>query len=100
MLPDVDSSGRELVEATREALEVGIAACGPGMPLNGIGQAIAWVTGDEVYAHPCSANLPGKMVFQSTSNSRDTVLVDDSINHRGSFIIVCIFIRITVDLLR
>jgi len=39
-LPDVDGQGIELVEATREALKVGLQACGPGMPLSGIGQGI------------------------------------------------------------
>jgi len=41
MLPDVDNQGVELVEATKEALMVGIRACGPGMPLKGIGRAIS-----------------------------------------------------------
>ena len=40
ILPEVDEIGRELVEATREALELGISACGPGMKFRGIGQAI------------------------------------------------------------
>jgi methionyl aminopeptidase len=39
-LPDVDGQGVELVEATREALHIGLRACGPDMPLSGIGQAI------------------------------------------------------------
>lgn len=43
-LPDVDGQGSELVEATQEALNIGLRACGPGMPLNGIGQAIEFVT--------------------------------------------------------
>jgi len=45
MLPDVDNQGVELVEATREALAIGIKACGPGMPLKGIGRAISSVSG-------------------------------------------------------
>jgi methionyl aminopeptidase len=40
LLPEVDEQGRTLVEVTREALELGIKACGPGMPLNGIGRVI------------------------------------------------------------
>jgi methionyl aminopeptidase len=41
VLPDVDSAGRDLVEATKEALELGIQVCGPGVPFSAIGQAIA-----------------------------------------------------------
>lgn len=40
LLPDADKQGRNLVEATKEALELGIRACGPGKRLNGIGNAI------------------------------------------------------------
>jgi methionyl aminopeptidase len=40
MLPAVDKLGRDLVEATREALELGIRACGPGKKFSGIGNAI------------------------------------------------------------
>jgi len=40
LLPDVDKSGRDLVDATFEALELGIRACGPGKELRGIGQVI------------------------------------------------------------
>ncbi|WWD17266.1 methionine aminopeptidase, type I [Kwoniella shandongensis] len=40
LLPDVDKLGRELVEATKEALEVGIRVCGPGKPYSEIGRAI------------------------------------------------------------
>ena len=43
LLPEVDKRGRELVEATREALEVGIRQCGPGRPLKEIGRAIQYV---------------------------------------------------------
>jgi methionyl aminopeptidase len=39
-LPEVDRPGTGLVEATKEALELGIKACGPGKRLNGIGNAI------------------------------------------------------------
>jgi methionyl aminopeptidase len=43
LLPEVDKKGRELVEATQEALEVGIRQCGPGKPLKEIGRAIQYV---------------------------------------------------------
>ena len=43
LLPEVDKRGRELVEATKEALEVGIGQCGPGRPLKEIGRAIQYV---------------------------------------------------------
>lgn len=48
LLPDVDRAGRNLADATKEALELGIRACGPGRRLNGIGKAIEWV--DEPHA--------------------------------------------------
>jgi methionyl aminopeptidase len=40
LLPEVDKRARELVEATQEALEVGIKQCGPGRPYKEIGRAI------------------------------------------------------------
>jgi methionyl aminopeptidase len=40
ILPGADKLGRNLVDATQEALELGIRACGPGKCLNGIGKAI------------------------------------------------------------
>jgi methionyl aminopeptidase len=40
LLPEADKRGRELVEATQEALEVGIRECGPGKPLKELGRAI------------------------------------------------------------
>ena len=43
LLPEADKRGRELVEATQEALEVGIRECGPGKPLKEIGRAIQYV---------------------------------------------------------
>jgi len=42
LLPEVDKKGRELVEATQEALRVGIKQCGPGKPLKEIGRAIQY----------------------------------------------------------
>jgi methionyl aminopeptidase len=39
-LPAVDNLGKELVECTREALDVGIKICGPGVPFREIGAAI------------------------------------------------------------
>ena len=38
----VDEAGRLLVEATREALQCGIAVCGPSVPLSRIGDAIRY----------------------------------------------------------
>jgi methionyl aminopeptidase len=35
-----DDAGRDLVTATNDALEAGIAACGPGQPFKFIGKAI------------------------------------------------------------
>ena len=43
ILPQVDKPGKDLSEATKEALELGIRACGPGKRLNGIGKVIEWV---------------------------------------------------------
>ncbi|WVW83950.1 methionine aminopeptidase, type I [Kwoniella bestiolae CBS 10118] len=40
VLPDVDRQGRELVEATKEALQVGIKACRPGRKYQDIGREI------------------------------------------------------------
>ncbi|OCF36818.1 methionine aminopeptidase, type I [Kwoniella heveanensis BCC8398] len=40
LLPDVDQPGRELVEATQEALDVGIRACGIGKRYKDIGAEI------------------------------------------------------------
>lgn len=40
VLSEVDKPGRNLVDATKEALELGIRACGPGKRLNGIGKII------------------------------------------------------------
>ncbi|KAH8090450.1 peptidase M24, structural domain-containing protein [Filobasidium floriforme] len=39
-LPAIDTLGKELIECTREALEVGIRKCGPGLPFSEIGTAI------------------------------------------------------------
>lgn len=39
-LPGTDAAGLDLVEATRQALHIGIEQCGPGKPYAGIGQAI------------------------------------------------------------
>ncbi|KAF8318105.1 methionyl aminopeptidase [Clavulina sp. PMI_390] len=41
LVGNVDEKGRALVEASHLALEAGIAACGPGKPLKGIGNAIS-----------------------------------------------------------
>ena len=40
LLPEADKLGSELVEVTKEALEVGIRACGPGRHLKDIGREI------------------------------------------------------------
>jgi len=37
---NVDSKGRELVQVAHDAMMVGIEACGPGLPVNVIGEAI------------------------------------------------------------
>lgn len=55
-LPAIDSLGKELVECTREALEVGIRKCGPGVPFSEIGTAIEWVTWPDL-CHCCSLNF-------------------------------------------
>jgi methionyl aminopeptidase len=39
-LPEVDDHGRELVEITQEALDIGIKQCGPGRNFRDIGCAI------------------------------------------------------------
>jgi methionyl aminopeptidase len=39
-LPEVDDQGRELVEITQEALDIGINQCGPGRKFREIGCAI------------------------------------------------------------
>ena len=43
LLPDADRLGHNLTDATKEALELGIRACGPGKKLSGIGKAIECV---------------------------------------------------------
>lgn len=43
IMPDVDRLGQNLVDGTKEALELGIKACGPGQRLNGIGKIIQYV---------------------------------------------------------
>lgn len=40
LVGDVDEPGRNLVSTTNEAIDAGIAACGPGRPFKGIGSAI------------------------------------------------------------
>jgi len=40
LVGDVDEAGRNLITATSEALEAGMAVCGPGKPFKSIGQAI------------------------------------------------------------
>jgi methionyl aminopeptidase len=40
---DIDDNSQRLLRATKEALEAGIAACGPFQPYNGIGKAISAV---------------------------------------------------------
>jgi len=42
LVGNVDEAGRLLVEATREALQRGIAVCGPSVPLSRIGDAIRY----------------------------------------------------------
>lgn len=42
-LPEVDEQGRELVEITQEALDIGIKQCGPGRKFRDIGCAIECV---------------------------------------------------------
>lgn len=44
LLPETDKLGRELIEVTKEALEVGIRACGPGKQFKDIGREIQYVT--------------------------------------------------------
>jgi len=40
LVGDVDEEGRDLIGVTSEALEAGIAVCGPGKPFKAIGKAI------------------------------------------------------------
>ncbi|KAI5121187.1 hypothetical protein M0805_005988 [Coniferiporia weirii] len=40
LIGDVDPIGRELVQAASEALDIGIRACGPGVPFKAVGAAI------------------------------------------------------------
>lgn len=40
VLPEVDQKGRELVNVTREALELAIGVCGPGKRYSEIGRVI------------------------------------------------------------
>ncbi|KAI0068523.1 Creatinase/aminopeptidase [Artomyces pyxidatus] len=40
LVGDVDDLGQDLVDATSDALDAGIAACGPGRPFKSIGQAV------------------------------------------------------------
>ncbi|KAJ1673520.1 hypothetical protein EV182_005070, partial [Spiromyces aspiralis] len=40
LVGEVDEKGRELTQATKEALELGICVCGPGVPFKEIGRVI------------------------------------------------------------
>jgi len=50
LVGDVDEAGRDLVNATSEALEAGIAVCGPGEPFKSIGKAIHDVADQRGYS--------------------------------------------------
>ncbi|KAI9513227.1 methionyl aminopeptidase [Russula earlei] len=50
LVGDVDELGRALVSATDEALDAGIAVCGPGKPLRSIGNAIHAVADKRGYS--------------------------------------------------
>jgi len=50
LVGNVDEAGRDLVSATDEALEAGIAVCGPGKPLKVIGKAIHAVADKRGYS--------------------------------------------------
>ncbi|KAF9235584.1 methionine aminopeptidase [Melanogaster broomeanus] len=50
LVGNVDQQGRDLVEMTNAALEVGINACGPGRPFKAIGQAIHEFIHDTSYS--------------------------------------------------
>ncbi|KAF8222446.1 methionine aminopeptidase [Tricholoma matsutake] len=52
LVGDVDHQGIELVKKTRQALQVGIQACGPGRRFKGIGKAIH----DLIRHHPFSVS--------------------------------------------
>ncbi|KAH6560183.1 hypothetical protein BASA60_000382 [Batrachochytrium salamandrivorans] len=52
LIGEVDDAGRALVAATKEALDAGIAACGPGVPFREIGASISKVA----RAHGYSVN--------------------------------------------
>lgn len=43
VLPDTDKKGRDLVEATREALDLGMGLCRPGQRYSEVGRVIEWV---------------------------------------------------------
>lgn len=59
LLPEVDVPGRNLTDATKEALELGIRACGPGRRRCDIGKTIEWVYGSEglTYAAPSQSDM-------------------------------------------
>jgi methionyl aminopeptidase len=48
-LGEVDSAGRRLIQAAQEALDAGVAACGPGRDLKNVGAAIHKVCDDYGY---------------------------------------------------
>ncbi|KAF8505932.1 methionyl aminopeptidase [Russula emetica] len=50
LVGNVDEAGRDLVTATNEALDAGIAVCGPGKPFKSIGQAIHDVADQRGYS--------------------------------------------------
>ncbi|PPQ92749.1 hypothetical protein CVT25_003858 [Psilocybe cyanescens] len=50
LVGDVDEPGKELVQTTNKALELAIAACGPGKPFKAIGKAIHQFLSDKDYS--------------------------------------------------
>ncbi|KAI0034364.1 methionyl aminopeptidase [Vararia minispora EC-137] len=50
LVGEVDEPGRRLIESTATALEIGIAACGPGRPLKAIGAAISALASQRGYS--------------------------------------------------
>ncbi|KAI9639743.1 peptidase M24, structural domain-containing protein [Dioszegia hungarica] len=85
LLPGADKLGRNLVNATQEALELGIRACGPGKRLNGIGKAIedfaerhGFSVNSQFGGHGIGRNFHQSPAICHNANSdRDTMRVGD-----------------------
>ncbi|KAG9049814.1 hypothetical protein FS837_008997 [Tulasnella sp. UAMH 9824] len=82
LVGNVDQQGRELVQATEEALMAGIAACGPGVPFREIGRTIATyvqnyagvLVSPDFLGHGIGRNFHQEPWISHTENDSDAVM--------------------------